>query len=136
MEDHVDVVRCDRTVVVIVVAVPACHQWHPSAVGLYWSRCVGMLCAAAGSICLSDYLFVLFAGVCVVRCVVVLCGVMVDVLVASVVIWYLHWVKLTGVGLLPLQSGVVLMMLFPDPTTQPSVMFTNWRVRKPRQMHC
>jgi len=56
----------------------------------YRSRRVGMLCAAAGSICLSDYLFLLFAGVCVVWCVIVLCVGMVDVLVASVVIWYLH----------------------------------------------
>jgi len=52
-----------------------------------------MLCAAAGSICLSDYLFVLFAGVCIVQCVIVLCGVMVDVLVAYVVIW-----SLTSIG--------------------------------------
>ena len=58
---------------------------------LYWSRRVGMLYAAAGSVCLSDYLFVLFAGVCVVWCVLVMCGVMVDVLVASVLIWYRHW---------------------------------------------
>ena len=50
-----------------------------------------MLYAAAGSVCLSDYLFVLFAGVCVVWCVLVMCGVMVDVLVASVLIWYRHW---------------------------------------------
>ena len=58
--------------------------------GLYWSCRVGMLYAAVG-ICLSDYLFVLFAGMCVVRCVLVMCGVMVDVLLASVVIWYWHW---------------------------------------------
>jgi len=61
------------------------------ASSLYWSRRVGMLCAAAGSICLSDYLFLLFAGMCVVLCVIVLCVGMVDVLVASVVIWYHHW---------------------------------------------
>jgi len=64
--------------------------------------CVLLLVASA-----SDYLFVLFAGVCAVRCVVVLCGVMVDVLVASVVIWYLHWGKLTGVGFFtpPVRGG-------------------------------
>jgi len=63
---------------------------HPDA-HMYWSRRVGMLCAAAGSICISDFLFLLFAGVCVVRCVIVLCVGMVDVLVASVMIWYLYW---------------------------------------------
>jgi len=60
-----------------------------------WSRRVGMLCAAAGSICLSDYLFLLLAGVCVVRCVIVLCVGMVDVLVASVMIWYRYWERRT-----------------------------------------